>query len=262
MRIMYNYWMGHLELNQINENEIDKINEKCRERNIDPWLFFFDDNFRMIFKRDLFNSYFLETKITALWLKQVEDLKKQIEETSWINWLFNNFKKSLEILNKIKYILWVSITIILILLIFVFDIKVSGYIKKIPLLSSVINTDILEKFEQVNENDAFYKQIKKELKINKSTAQDSTNDEVKWILQDFNIFGKNESNTINSSKNVSSFKNGLNVIDIVVRNINSNEKIFRITLENWEQKFINVLKDKYWKFSIKMPNDLLDYKSN
>jgi hypothetical protein len=47
-----------------------------------------------------------------------------------------------------------------ILIIFAFDIKLSKFISKIPLLNSVIDSTILETFEKVNENDEFYKSLK------------------------------------------------------------------------------------------------------
>lgn len=53
----------------------------------------------------------------------------------------------------------VGITSFLIITIFVFDIKVSAIIKKIPVLSSIINTQVLADFEAINEKDEFYKAL-------------------------------------------------------------------------------------------------------
>jgi len=50
-------------------------------------------------------------------------------------------------------------------MIFAFDIKVSAYISKMPILSSIINTETLEKFEEINANDDMYKEVQKELNI-------------------------------------------------------------------------------------------------
>lgn len=159
MRIMYNYWMCYLELLEINENEIDKINEKCKEKNINPEIFFYEKDDKMEFKKELFRSYFLEAKINADGLKQIEELKILAEQSEWLKFIFNKFRDVLENLDKIKVIFWALITFICFILIFTFNINISGYIKNIPLINSIVNTDILESFEKVNMNDEFYKQI-------------------------------------------------------------------------------------------------------
>lgn len=51
----------------------------------------------------------------------------------------------------------VGFTVFLVVCIFVFDVKVSKIVEKIPLLSSVIDTKILEEFEAINEDDEFYR---------------------------------------------------------------------------------------------------------
>ncbi|EKE26110.1 MAG: hypothetical protein ACD_4C00435G0002 [uncultured bacterium (gcode 4)] len=243
MRVMYNYWMWYLELLEISEQDYDKINEKCLKKNINPEIFFEENiNWNKIFNKELFYSYFLEIKITATWLKRIEELEKEIGDNKWINEIFNYIKSVWEFLGKVKYIVWIGITLVLILAIFVFDVKVSEYIKKIPLLTSIVNTDILEAFEKVNDNDEFYKEIKKELKINDLSDKRWTS-EIQGIS-----FGENN-DSMNPSKIISR-KLWLNIEDIKVKNISPNEKLFRMTFQNWEQRFIKVLKGEDGRFRV------------
>ncbi|MDD2486839.1 MAG: hypothetical protein PHS92_00510 [Candidatus Gracilibacteria bacterium] len=257
MRIMYNYGMGFLELLDVNENEIELINEKCREKNLDPSMFFYEKDDRIVFKKELFNSYFLEAKINAAGLKQIEELKKQLEESEGINYIFNKMKEFLEFLNKLKLILGLIITTILICLVLIFDIKLSEYIKKIPLLSSIINTEVLESFEKVNEKDEFYKEVKSKLNIN--NAKDKKIDFNESNLKDYNIyeFIENNNKMINSTSQIN--QENPSISDIKVRNISPNEKIFRLDLNNGEQKFIKVIRDQQGKLRIDIPNALLNY---
>jgi hypothetical protein len=47
--------------------------------------------------------------------------------------------------------------------IFVFDIKISKTLEQLPLLSSIIDTDIIETFETLNETDEYYQQVKQQM---------------------------------------------------------------------------------------------------
>lgn len=256
MRVMYNFWMWFLDLFEVDEKDFTKIFEKCSEKNIDPEIFFEEKNKKRIFKKELFYSYFLEIKITADWLKRIEELEKEIGDSGLINIIFDYFKSSLEFMNKIKYIAWISLTLLLILAIFVFDIKVSEYIKNIPLLSSIINTEILESFEKINENDEFYKEIKKKLKLERVVNIDRKD---QWSgLMDFWFLWFENNNS--PAQVINSSKSWLNINDIKVKNISQNEKIFRIILQNWEQRFIKVTKGGDWKFRLDLPWDLLNYR--
>ena len=105
-----------------------------------------------------------------------------------------------------------------------------------------MNTDILEAFEKVNDNDEFYKEIKKELKINDLSDR-------RWTREIQGIsFGENN-DSMNPSKIISR-KLWLNIEDIKVKNISPNEKLFRMTFQNWEQRFVKVLKGEDGRFRV------------
>lgn len=223
-RIMYNYWMGFLEMDEINEVDIEKIKEKSLKKNIDFNIFFKIDDDKKVFDKELFYNHFLCIKITSTWLKQIEELDIQIKEMRWLNGVFNKLKSILEALWKIKFITGVLFTIVFIGLIFIFDIKISWIIKNIPILNSIINTDILEAFEEVNKNDEFYKNLSSEL-YNKDK-----------LLP-------------NMIKNIR------------VRAIDNNEKIFKLRFNSGEEMLISVVKDANWKFRIILPEKLLNFKN-
>jgi hypothetical protein len=64
---------------------------------------------------------------------------------------------------KYKFVAVFSFTAILTIMIFAFDIKVTAYLDKLPLVSSIVDIDLLKQFENVNENDDYYKQMKQQL---------------------------------------------------------------------------------------------------
>lgn len=224
MRIMYNFWMWYLLLDEVAEHDLNIITEKSLKKNIDPNIFFIEEDENKIFKKELFYNHFMDVKITAQWLKQIEELEERLKEIKWINWILNKFKNIFETFGKIKLTIWVIITSILVLVISIFDIQISGFIKNIPLLNSIINVDILETFENINENDEFYKKLSAKMSIRNSN-----------LLK--------------------------NIKEIKVKNINQNEKIFRIRLNDLSEKLITVKKDSSWKFYIDLPEDLLNYRN-
>lgn len=223
-RIMYNYWMWFLLLNEADEHNLSMISEKSHSKNISPNIFFAEENWNKIFKKELFYNHFMDIKITASGLKQIEELEEKLKEIKWFNWIFNKFKALFETFGKIKLIVWVLITSILVIIISIFDIQISGFIKNIPLLNSIINTELLESFEDVNENDEFYKKLSAKMSIRNSS-----------FLKE--------------------------IKDIKVKNINKNEKIFKIQLNDLSEKLINVKKDDKWKFYIDLPEELLNFRN-
>lgn len=73
-----------------------------------------------------------------------------------------------------------GITGFLIITIFVFDVKVSKIIEKIPILSSIIDTQVLADFEAINEKDEFYQAlISENMDISSSVSPSSPKQEEK-----------------------------------------------------------------------------------
>lgn len=224
MRVMYNYWMWFLILNEIDERNLNEINKKSHKKNIDPNIFFIEEDWNKIFKKELFYEHFMDIKITTLWLRQIEELENKLKEIKWINWIFNKLKNAIETFGKLKLIIWVLVTSILVIFISIFDIQISGFIKNIPLLNSIINTEVLESFENVNENDEFYQKLSAKM-------------------------------SIRNTKFIKDIK------EIKVKKISNNERIFKIQLKDLSEKLINVKKDDTWKFYIDLPEELLNYRN-
>ncbi len=244
-RTMYNFWLWYLNLIEINneivedENFLNETKKKCKKRKIDfENIFLFLDNWNKILVKKIYYSNFLEAKITAEWLRYIEILEKQLKEMKWFWFIANKFKHFWEIFLKMKVAVWVWLTVLCVIIIFAFDIKISKFISKIPLLSSVIDTSILETFEEVNKNDEFYKSMK--------TVID--NPRVNLNQKENIKFGESPSILL-EQQDISTVWQTIR--DIKVKNVSTNEKIFKIDLENWKQKFVTVIKDVYWKFQVR-----------
>ena len=123
-RIMYNYWMWYLILDEADEHNLNMISEKSLSKNISPNIFFAEENGNKIFKKELFYAHFMDVKITSSGLKQIEELEEKLKEIKWLNWVFNKFKALFETFGKIKLIMWVLITSVLVIIISIFDVQI------------------------------------------------------------------------------------------------------------------------------------------
>lgn len=138
----------------------------------------------------------------------------------------------------VKAELIMAATIFLVIIIFIFDIRVSKIIQRIPLLSSVIDTKVLEEFETINENDEFYRALMKE------------NDILSRPIPNFPITSSGNMGTNSGYDSPfvpdaieSILPEGARIRDIHVRPISTSEKLFRITLDTGEVRYVQVRKD-------------------
>lgn len=138
-------------------------------------------------------------------------------------------------------ILITSITGILILSIFVFDIKVSKVIGKIPLLSSVINTKILEEFEAINTNDEFYQAMMSDSEGSHITYNKETESTTIPVSE---VITKPIPKDIAIPKAIQDIlPEKAKIADVAVRNVSPTEKLFKITLDNGVIRYVQVKKE-------------------
>ncbi|MDD2516430.1 MAG: hypothetical protein PHF46_00335 [Candidatus Gracilibacteria bacterium] len=247
-RIFYNIGVGFIEIKKI-EKDFDEIEKKCSKKGIDQATIIIEDEdgIRIINEEEYLKN-FLEIKITADGLKEIDIIKEELQKNSGLNLYINKTKEYLEKLNGMKAVVGIGITFILIILIFAFDIKVSQIIKSIPLLSSIINVEVIEQFEKLNENDEDYKTINQFLNDSRSGINKDDISKVE-VKVDKNAYKKDNTNTTNINVNVSSFPLASSESTKTVDTSNSNnikeqkERTIRITLKNGKQITIRMGKD-------------------
>lgn len=184
------------------------------------------------FNNKTYSNHILFWKITANWIKRQEELKEKIESCKWIRWFFYDIKCFFARIFDYKYVIWIWLTVFCLILIFWFDVKVSGYIAKLPILSSIIDTDTLEQFEEINANDDFYQ----------------------WLLQEFNSSIGSSDSSNSSVANWESQKINSSILkDIKVRKVSATEKIFRVKWPDWTEQFITVKRWTDGKLQITLP---------
>jgi len=102
-------------------------------------------------------------------------------------------------------VIWILLTVGIIVVVKVFDIKLSDQLRKIPFIDQIINIELIEKFEDIDEWDEFYIQLQ-----------------------------NNIDSFIEDSSQISGIK---------VRIDSENQKTFRITMNDWSQKYVSINKD-------------------
>lgn len=223
-RLYYLIWKWYIDFESI-PNTQEEINSKIKLLNIKD-----EKNIKQLALKDIKTYYnnILFIKITSSWIDYQEQLTKSVESSKWIKWVFNKIKWYFSKILDYKYLIWFSLTWVCLILIFVFDIKVSSYIEKLPILSSVIDTDTLEQFEDINESDDFYQSILQELSSSNSWTTNWS-----WTSSMSKVF-----------------------TDAKVKKVSPNENIFRVKLLDWTEQLITVKKDKNWKILVELPPKL------
>ena len=235
-RLFYLIWLWYIELEQV--PDIEEVKIRCKNAKILLDSIVTIDWKKKIVNKTTYYKYFLNWKITSKWIEKYEELSELVESNKWIKWFINKIKSIWELVYSYKYLAVLSLTWICIIMIFVFDIKVSAYLAKLPLISSIIDTDLLKQFEDVNDNDEYYKQIKNEIWIDKINF---------WA-------DKVENGSSSMTKTYPTNDQGIS--DIKVKKISENERMFRITLNDWEEQLIPVNKLTDWKFKVNLPQAL------
>lgn len=234
-RIFYYNILWKLEIEPITD-DLKKIENKCEALEIP-----LDEIFRekktiyenkkwekIIFKdkknveviKNNYYKYFLRVKITASGLSYIKELKEIIKSYSFSNRFFTYSKDFLEKVWNIKAIASIAISMFLVFWIFYNPAFVKKVMEEIPLLSSIVDSDILEWFENLNEGDEFYANI--EDLMDKKSPKNPMIQKIKevWIKY------------------------------VKVKYININERLYKIKFNNDNEGFIRVHKDENGIFNL------------
>jgi len=209
-RIFLNIWKWNISIYE--EKDINGLQIKCNNEWIDISKII---NWDEIICTNYY-KYFLEIKINTNWINEIDTIKKLIDEEIYKNSFINKSKELIKRLLWYKWAVTTAITWILIIGTFMFDIKFSKIINEIPLLWSIINTEILEEFENINEKDEYYSNLSWSI-LNNET-------QIKWTQ----------------------------VSNIKVKTISENQKIFQIQTN--ERKIYMTIKKENGQFYIKTEN--------
>lgn len=140
----------------------------------------------------------------------------------------------------------VIITTFLIICIFMFDVKVSAIIQKIPLLSSIIDTKILEDFEAINERDEFYKAMMNTpvaSSLSNGSMDTSKKEEEAIVVPSSEITPALSVNIPIPKAIQNLLPPGAKIGDMTVRNVSPTERLFKITLDSGVIRYIQVRKE-------------------
>lgn len=218
-------------------------------------------------------GYLPPLRVTPAGFMHIPELEKEAKKYEWFNRYFTKFQELIEKVTGMKGAIVVGITGFLIITIFIFDIKVSKIIEKIPILSSIIDTQVLADFEAINEKDEFYKAlISKDIDTSSSISSPSSSkqDETTTIPEitsgwiDFGSDSINDSIKWSSASTETEYPEpaaietkrsfpipqflkkelprGAQIVDIKVRAISAIEKMFRIELSDGGIRDIKVKK--------------------
>lgn len=235
-RALYQIWLGFAEPLIVYGPEGEKINSKKH------------------------TGYLCSIRITPFGFMQIPELEKEVKKYEGFNRYITKIKKFNDRIMGMKWGIVLGITTFLIVCIFIFDIKVSKIIEKIPILSSIIDTQVLKDFEAINEKDEFYRALMTEdssvlsqeislpsseqvgsiLQTNSGLISSFKNNEEKQTSATLDVTTKNSLPIPNFLKKILPW--GVKIADIKVRSVSNVEKLFRITLDNGDTRYINVKK--------------------
>ncbi len=165
-RIFYNIWLGHIDIDKSFEF-IDIVKTRLVQEKI--------ENSEIIKKRedieyvdqDAYFRQFFDIKITSSGLNRIIKLEDQIRESTSLKGKFSKIKGYFETLLQIKKIISITVAVVLILAMWIFDVNINQVLKQIPLLNSIVDTELLGKFAPVDERDDFYKVLKENMNDSK-----------------------------------------------------------------------------------------------
>ncbi len=243
-RIFYYNAIWKLKIENIPKN-LQLIEEKVRFFDIDFNEIFSlwkmvqkENNWKKVFIKDMshievieenYYKYFLKVKITPEGISYIDNIKEDIKKQWLIYQSFNYMKNWIEKVWTLKSTIWIMITAIILIWMFVSPWNIKNILDKTPLLSSIIDSSILEWFEDIEDtNNEFYKNLE---------DMQGRDDVDNPILEKIKT---------------------LWIKDIKVKHISDNEKIYKIILNNKDEELIKITKNN-GVFNIKYPN-FEDYK--
>jgi len=187
-------------------------------------------------------------RITPSGFMKIFELEKEVKKYEGFNRYITKVKVWSEKIVGMKWGIVVSTTIFLIICIFVFDIKVSAIVQKIPILSSIIDSKMLKEFEAINEQDEFYQVMMSDYWTTSLWQTDISLNNNKG--ENITIVPASEVTTKPIPKDISIPKVIQNTLpekakieNMAVQNISPTEKLFKITLDNGVTRYVQVKKE-------------------
>lgn len=241
-RIYYLHWLGYIDFEPILSTK--DLYDRAKEFSIDiKWLLKWKWKDLCILKGNYYKKV-LFWKISSNWIQKYEELKKQIESSKWIIWFLNKIKDSINYIYTRKIVIWTSLTVMLMFMIFVFDIKVSNFVSKIPLISSILDIDLLKSFEEVNINDEYFQELSQNFWVNMGNVVNNS-----WQIEDNQVIFKYLNDNVEKVVTPRLWE-----FEIKVKNVSDTEKIFRLKKDNWEVEYITIKKSEDGNFITTMPD--------
>lgn len=251
-------------------SELDCSWEKFRRRCLyqvglgfaEPRIVIYDASWKKVDTKKQ-TGYLPPLRVTPAGFMHIPELEKEAKKYEWFNRYLTKFQELIEKVTGMKGAIVVGITSFLIITIFVFDIKVSKIIEKIPILSSIIDTQVLADFEAINEKDEFYQALMSQNISSSAPMSLSNNESEIWTASMPVETSSGKDNTIRDGEAKQPDKvvtaankshlpipeflkravpRGVKIADIKVRSVSTLEKLFRITLDNGDVQYINVKK--------------------
>lgn len=243
-QIFLAYGREYLDIRRIDDETIEHVAQTAKTRGMDVHTILERDPAGMMqVKRDIYYNYLFEAHITRAGFDRLDMIDTEIlEHTGWRAYL-TLWREKVEILSKIKAPLAVGFTLFLIILILVFNVRVSSFIESIPLLSSVINTTVLKEFEDVSTNDDYYQALagSMERTIGRDNTANTSNDTPNSI--------------VNIRDNSGSYLAALpypkdDIQKVQVKVMAPEKKLFRIILKTGEIRYVTVEKGSDGKYTV------------
>ena len=131
-----------------------------------------------------------------------------------------------------------------------FDIKVSQIVQKIPLLSSIIDTKLLEEFEAINEQDEFYQAMMSDswspsVASSNTNISDNTGENVVTVpVSEVENDPPEETIPKDTRKAIQNIlPERAKIENILVQKVSPTEKLFKIILDNGMVRYVQVKKE-------------------
>jgi len=123
-------------------------------------------------------------------LNRISELEDQIQDSTSFKGRFSKIKEYFETFLQIKKIISITVAVVLILVMWIFGVNINQVLKQIPLLNSIVDTELLGKFTPVDEQDDFYKVLKENMSDSKILGGQTTsmNMQMKKISNTERIF--------------------------------------------------------------------------
>lgn len=181
---------------------------------------------------------------------QIGELEKEVKKYEGFNRYITKAKELWDKFMRMRWGIALSTTAFLVICILVFDIKVSQIVQKIPLLSSIIDTKLLEEFEAINEQDEFYQAMMSDswspsVASSNTNISDNTGENVVTVpVSEVENDPPEETIPKDTRKAIQNIlPERAKIENILVQKVSPTEKLFKIILDNGMVRYVQVKKE-------------------